>query len=100
MPFNIEPSLLVTLLSILGGLVIWGIRLEGRVNQGEKADAKIADDLQRYYATKQEVTRLEGMLNSVAASNVRSEASLNRIESKVDSFLVAAVRGEAHQKAG
>lgn len=80
------------ILVVAAGTVIWAIRQEGRLNNEQEARRKVESDLSRFYATKEEVVRLEGAISVVANQLPDVKALLVRIEGKVDSFLVAAVR--------
>lgn len=85
------------------GAVVWAIRLEGRLNNERDARMKLdADtesrftklymDLRSFYSTKEEVVRLEGLIGSVANQLPDIKALLVRVEGKVDSFLIAALK--------
>lgn len=90
-------AIVVSLVGTLIGLVVWLIRLEGRVNQGEKTDANILRDLERNYATKTEITEVKGTLEVVKAVGAQTQLTVNAINQKMDAFLVSAVT-RAHEK--
>lgn len=83
------------LIALAAASVVWAIRQEGQVRSEREARERLAQELDRYYATKEEVVRLDGAISLVASQLPDVKALLVRIEGKVDSFLVAAVRQSA-----
>jgi len=75
--------------------IVWAIRQEGLLKSEREARLRLEEEINRYYATKEEVVRLDGAISLVASQLPDVKALLVRIEGKVDSFLVAAVRQSA-----
>lgn len=84
--------------------IIWAIRQEGLLRGEREAREKLERDttacftklymdLRSFYSTKEEVVRLEGLIGTVANQLPDIKALLVRVEGKVDSFLIAALKG-------
>lgn len=63
-------------------LVVWLIRLEGLTKRNR-------EDMEKYYATKQEVSVVAGAIGGLSTQISDIKIGNSRIESKVDALLVA-----------
>jgi hypothetical protein len=90
-----SPEFLFTVLGTVVGIIVWLVRGEGAQRRLAADLLRLETDMTRFYATKEEVAQLQGEVKAVSATTTRSERALDRIESKVDAFLVAAVRDRA-----
>ena len=66
------------IITVIVAGIVWGIRLEGRVNQIEK-----------FYATKEAVTKLAGEVGAIGTQLPDMKSALTRIENKMDAFILA-----------
>lgn len=90
MPNNLE--LWIAVGSLIAGVIVWGIRLEGRVNLSDEKDDQITEMIREHYATKNEVSILKGTIDTLAPQLADTKNAVLRIENKVDAFLVAALQ--------
>lgn len=68
-------------LLFIGGVIVWGIRLEGLVKQHRET-------VQEFYATKQELAAVRGSVDGLGDQIADVKLGNQRIESKVDALLV------------
>lgn len=79
----------LALIGYVVGMMVWGIRLEGKVFALSRRQDDAAERLSAHYATKQELAQIEGKLAAldVAVSNVGQ--GVDRLERKIDTFMAA-----------
>lgn len=75
-------------LLVAGGIVVWCIRLEGRVNIGDERHAKLREDLQKFYSPREETVALETGMANLTSQLVETKEALLRIENNVNRALL------------
>jgi hypothetical protein len=78
----------------IGSMIVWGVRLEAAVKHERSNRRGLERTVNEHYATKQELSTIGGTIAALQATAVDTKASVVRIETKVDAFLVAAVQGQ------
>jgi hypothetical protein len=83
-PVTLTLNDIVMLGAPLVAVVVWLIRLEGRVNGNAKEISDNKAEVAEHFATREDLTRVDGGVHSLTAQIVDVKAALVRIENKID----------------
>lgn len=74
------------------GQLLAGISFIGWLARLEYSSQRTQSEMSTYYATKTEVSELKGAIGAIAVQLPDMKTSLTRIESKIDTYVIAGSR--------